>query len=82
MSQANCSDSEHSGYDFCQVTREIVFQPNRSIYNLQIPIINDAVPEKNETFTVELSLPVNAVLKPRQSTTSIEVTITDQTDCE
>jgi len=63
-----------SGSDYGAVGGSVVFVPGQTSKTINISIANDGTDEPNETFTVTLSNPGNAVLGTPASTT---VTITD-----
>src|SRR5262249_50949714 len=48
--------------DYTSVAGALSFAPNVTVQTITVPVIGDAAVEPNETFTVNLSSPVNATL--------------------
>ena len=48
--------------DYTSVSGTLTFQPGQTSQSIVVPVINDTLEEKNESFTVRLSSPVNAAL--------------------
>ncbi|MBD2663840.1 SCP-like extracellular protein, putative [Richelia sinica FACHB-800] len=59
--------------DFTPITGTLTFNPGQTQRTLNIPIVNDALNEADETFTVTLASPSNTLL----GTSTATVTITD-----
>ncbi len=87
-SQENCSLLPHAQYasqgggDFCQLTQEVVFPVGVARKTLTIQLLDDDVPEGEETFHVQLLEGeglVNAIL---HGNVRSKVTISDTEDCE
>lgn len=57
--------------DYGTTSGLLTFGPGTTIQTVQVPIVADAVGESNETFTVELSNPNNAVLQDPIGTCTI-----------
>lgn len=65
--------SANAGSDYNEISQVLSFAPGQTSQSVQIGIINDAVSEAIESFSVELQNPVNARLRNATGT----VTITD-----
>ena len=83
----NCSESETTGFDFCHVTKLIVFEPNTTECVVTVHLIDDKVAELNEMFTVELSQLENIVFTDSMrmehyGSRTDTITIDDQSDCK
>jgi Ca2+-binding RTX toxin-like protein len=63
-----------SGSDYTTTTGTLTFNPGVTRQTISIPILNDAINEANETFTVKLTSPTNAILG---GTATVTTTITD-----
>ena len=63
-----------AGSDYTSTSGTLTFAPGVTSQTINIPILNDAVNESDETFTLSLSNPSNGTLG---SVTSIVTTITD-----
>jgi hypothetical protein len=63
-----------AGSDYTATTGTLTFNPGVTSQTISIPILNDAVNEANETFTVKLTTPTNAILG---GTATVTTTITD-----
>ncbi|MDB9484303.1 Calx-beta domain-containing protein, partial [Dolichospermum circinale CS-537/05] len=63
-----------AGSDYTTITGTLTFNPGVTSQNIIIPILNDAINEPNETFTVTLTSPTNAGLGTKSTATT---TITD-----
>jgi hypothetical protein len=63
-----------SGSDYTSTTGTLTFNAGVTTQTVTIPILNDSVTEADETFTLTLSNPTNALLG---STASVTTTITD-----
>ncbi|MFM2062782.1 MAG: hypothetical protein RLZZ507_2452 [Cyanobacteriota bacterium] len=69
-----------AGSDYSSRSGTLTFNPGQTTQTIIIPILNDAINEANENFTVTLSSPVNAVLGTRRTaTTTITDTLTSST---
>jgi hypothetical protein len=66
-----------AGSDYTAVSGEVVLAPGTASQTISIPIIGDALvdrwPAVDESFTVQLGTPVNAVAAPGQSSASISI---------
>lgn len=63
-----------AGSDFVAVNNgQLVIPPGQTTGTIQIPLINDALSESNETFSLDLSNPIQATL----GTTQVQGTIVD-----
>jgi len=51
-----------AGSDFTTTAGTLTFLPGQTTATISVPIINDNMPEPNETFTVSLSSPSNATI--------------------
>jgi serralysin len=71
---ATSNGTATSGSDYTSTTGILTFNAGVTTQNITIPILNDAVNESDETFTLVLSNPTNALLG---NTTSVATTITD-----
>jgi Ca2+-binding RTX toxin-like protein len=63
-----------AGSDYTATTGTLTFNPGVTSQTISIPILNDSVNEANETFTVKLTSPTNAILG---GTATVTTTITD-----
>ena len=54
-----------AGEDYTETRGTLTFQPGQTRRHLSVPIIDDAINETNEFFSVVLSNPTNSVLLPR-----------------
>jgi len=65
-----------AGSDYTATTGTLTFNPGvtSQTISISIPILNDSVNEANETFTVKLTSPTNAILG---GTATVTTTITD-----
>ncbi len=59
------------GVDYAHVSGTLVFPPGVTSTNINVPIINDTIPEGNETFQLFLTNAVNAKLVVAQATGTI-----------
>jgi hypothetical protein len=71
---ATSNGTATSGSDYTSTTGTLIFNAGVTTQTITIPILNDSVNEADETFTLSLSNPTNALLG---STVSITTTITD-----
>jgi len=60
--------------DYTTTTGTLTFNPGVTSQTISIPILNDSLNEVNETFTVKLTSPTNAILG---GTATVTTTITD-----
>jgi len=74
VSYATNAGTAEAGSDFTAISGTLTFNPGELVKSFDIPIINDALYEYDETFSIALSNPVMAALGG-QSTS--EITITD-----
>ena len=63
-----------AGSDYTTTTGTLTFNPGVTSQTISIPILNDSVNEANETFTLNLTSPTNAILG---GTATVTTTITD-----
>ncbi|MEA5579672.1 S8 family serine peptidase [Anabaena sp. UHCC 0451] len=63
-----------AGLDYISKTGTLTFKPGVKTQNIIIPILNDAINEADETFTLTLTSPINASLGNKTTATT---TITD-----
>jgi len=70
---ATTDGSATAGADYTAGTGTVEFAPGETSQSLLVPVVGDLVDESNETFTVDLSAPVNATI----DTPSTLVTIVD-----
>ncbi|MEB3189407.1 MAG: Calx-beta domain-containing protein, partial [Snowella sp.] len=63
-----------AGSDYTATTGTLTFNPGVTTQTISIPILNDSVNEANETFTLKLASPTNAILG---GTATVTTTITD-----
>jgi hypothetical protein len=63
-----------AGSDYTATTGTLTFNPGVTSQTISIPILNDAINEANETFTLKLTSPTNAILG---GTATVTTTITD-----
>jgi Ca2+-binding RTX toxin-like protein len=63
-----------AGSDYTTTTGTLTFNPGVTSQTISIPILNDSVNEANETFTLKLTSPTNAILG---GTATVTTTITD-----
>ncbi|HEY9907543.1 MAG TPA: Calx-beta domain-containing protein, partial [Thermosynechococcaceae cyanobacterium] len=59
---ATANGTAIAGSDYTPLSGILNFAPNQLTQTIQIPVIGDTVTEPNETFSVNLSAPVNAAL--------------------
>ena len=62
-----------SGSDYTSTSGTLTFAPNETTKNISVSILNDSIPEENETFFVNLNSPTSAILTDSQG----QGTITD-----
>lgn len=62
VSYTTVSDSARETGDFTPVSGTLTFQPGQTTQTISVPLINDAIYEGSERFTVKLDKPVNAVI--------------------
>jgi hypothetical protein len=63
-----------AGSDYTATSGTLTFTPGVTSQTISIPILNDSVNEANETFTLKLTSPTNAILG---GTATVTTTITD-----
>jgi CSLREA domain-containing protein len=61
-----------AGVDFTSVNGTLTFAPGETSKTVTVPVIGDTTPETNEQFHLNLSAPVNAVLKDGQGVGTIK----------
>src|SRR5262249_38709187 len=59
---ATADQTAVAGQDYVSTNGTLMFAPGESSKTIQVTLIGDTTVESNETFTVNLSNPVNAVL--------------------
>ncbi len=64
-----------AGVDYTPITGILTIPANSRTATLEVPILNDALNEDDESFIITLSNPVNATLDPERS--SSEIIISD-----
>jgi Calx-beta domain-containing protein/hemolysin type calcium-binding protein len=69
---ATADGTATGGSDYTATSGTLVFAPGETSKTIGVPIINDAVVEPDETFTLALSSPVNAKLGTAQAIGTIE----------
>jgi hypothetical protein len=57
--------------DYVSTSGQIVFMPGETSKQILVPVFGDTIPEADETFTVTLSNPVNAVIGTGTGTATI-----------
>jgi len=60
-----------AGLDFLAIQGTLTFQAGETVKTLSVPIIGDTLAEDDETFTVQLSNPVNATIQRGTATGTI-----------
>ncbi|MDD1422714.1 M10 family metallopeptidase C-terminal domain-containing protein, partial [Dolichospermum sp. ST_sed1] len=74
---ATANGTAIAGADYTSTTGVLTFNPGITTQVINIPILNDDLNEVNETFTVSLTSPTNAVLGTTKTvTTTISDTVT------
>jgi Calx-beta domain-containing protein len=68
---ASVSGTAASGVDFQPVSGMLTFSPGATSQNISVPIVGDSLSEPNETFTIDLSEPVNATIADAQGLCTI-----------
>ena len=71
---ATANGTAISGLDYTSKSGTLTFAPGVTNQSLNIPILNDNLNEADETFTLQLTAPTNAVL---DANSTISTTITD-----
>ncbi|WP_236721502.1 Calx-beta domain-containing protein [Trichormus sp. NMC-1] len=74
VNYATSNGTATAGSDYTSKTGTLTFNPGVTTQSIIIPIVNDAINEANETFTVTLTSPTNASLGTKASAIT---TITD-----
>ena len=59
---ASANGTAMAGADFTGVTDTLTFAPNETSKTVSVPMLDDALAEGNETFTLTLSNPTNAIV--------------------
>ncbi|MGH8245378.1 MAG: Calx-beta domain-containing protein, partial [Gammaproteobacteria bacterium] len=62
VNYATASGTATAGTDYVAVSGTLTFPPGSTIQNITVPVNGDTVLEPDETFTVNLSSPVNATI--------------------
>ncbi len=65
------NDTAQSGSDFTATPGSLTFTPGQNAAQISVAIVNDAIDENDETFTVTLSNPVNAQILTATATGTI-----------
>jgi disulfide oxidoreductase YuzD len=73
ISYATQDGSARAGSDFVQSAGTLTFAPEETSKEIQIPILDDAIVEGNETFLLAFFNPINAVIADTQA----QVTVVD-----
>ena len=63
--------SAGAGTDYAETSGTVVFEPGETLRKVVVPILGDAVPEPDESFTVRLSEPQNALMARGEATVEI-----------
>ncbi|MCB1100658.1 MAG: hypothetical protein KDN22_34165, partial [Verrucomicrobiae bacterium] len=66
------NSTAQAGADFTATSGTITIPAGQTTATITVPIINDNIDELDETFTVQLSNPINAPLKTASATITIE----------
>ena len=74
VNYATRDGSARAGSDYTAVSQVLSFAPDETSKTIAIPVVGDTLIEPDETFTINLSTPVNATLS---SITSATVTLTN-----
>jgi uncharacterized repeat protein (TIGR01451 family) len=61
-----------AGSDYTATSGTLTFNPGVTTQTISVPILGDMLHEANETFTVDLSAPVNATITPGAGTGTIQ----------
>ena len=73
VAYATANGDAIAGSDYSTASGTVNFTPGTTVQTIIVAIMDDAIDETNETFTIALSSPVNASLSDNSST----ITITD-----
>ena len=68
VTYATADGTANAGTDYQAASGELRFAPGETEMNVSVPVLGDARPERDETFTVTLSGPVNAELARAEAT--------------
>ncbi len=68
---SSTDDSAVAGSDYEAASSTVVFAPGEATRSVEVPLLDDAVVEENETFAVELTDPTNATLAKHSATGTI-----------
>jgi hypothetical protein len=71
VAYASANGTATAGSDFTASSGNLVFSPGETSKTVSVPIIGDTIGEPDETFTLALSNPVNAVLGQASGTGTI-----------
>jgi hypothetical protein len=78
---ATANGTATAGSDYTASTGTVTIPAGQTCANVSVPIINDAVAEPTETFTVNLSSPVNATIGTGTGTVTINDDDQSQYNC-
>ena len=78
---ATADGTANAGFDYTASSGTVTIPAGQTCANVSVPIINDAVPESTETFTVNLSSPTNATIGTGTGTVTINDDDQSQYDC-
>jgi len=68
-----------AGNDYTTTKGKLIFAANQTSKTIAIPILNNNLNEPNETFTLNLSNPINATLAKTKATITISDTLSSST---
>jgi hypothetical protein len=71
VAYATANGTATAGSDYAVASGKLAFAPGEKSKTIAVPIVGDTVGEPNETFTLALSKPVNAVLGQATATGTI-----------
>lgn len=71
VSYATADGTATAGSDYTATTGQLTFAPGQTSKTISVPILGDTAVEADETFTVTLSSPVNAVLGRATATATL-----------
>ena len=71
VNYATADGTATSPADYHARNGQLVFNPGQTLLTIDVPVVGEVAPEPDETFTLGLSNPVNAVLSTAQATGTI-----------